>query len=196
MPSASVKVRATLIADHRNIVFAKSSLDVGEAFMLFVRELRGGEVSIIGKKMHPDRISTREPLAVPGDARIVMRYEAEAETLRPLREALWYYTRHPNRRNLLDTEAGRRLEEQCAPLYPKMRQHAQSHISIIPDADLQQYWKLSVLFAAGVRAKRIVLRAARLPAERFEDLLGLWIGDPNPGISFEEMLSTASPPAS
>ncbi len=190
--STLIQVTAKLLAN-KDIPVRETELGVGAAFAMFMREVR--EVGLRVIKVLPHRLMTNQPLRMPERARFFLQYEGPSEALRPLREALWYYALHPHRKSLLDAHDRARLEEICLQYRPHLRRHADAYHRHAPDGDVDAHWRLAVLFAARVSEGKDIAKAMRLPEDRFEDLLSLWVDDPNPGLSFGEMLSSAYAPA-
>ena len=138
------------------------SCSTHEASVAFMRHVKIGMARVCEVK--PDKLTLIETL---GGSRVTLTYEGGEEALRFIREALWYYTRHPHLRGRVDPDqldpllhCSKRFRpsiEKDAMLYPKRGSE---------DAGI--HWRYALLFAAGAKDADEIRRALAKPEPEFE----------------------------
>ncbi|WKZ28605.1 MAG: hypothetical protein QY323_03635 [Patescibacteria group bacterium] len=137
----------------------------GEASVAFMRQMKFGAPRVCEVRF--DKLTLIETV---NGARVTLTYEGGAEALRFIREAVWYYTRHPHLRRRVDPD-------QCDHL---LRCSKQFRPSIEKDAmlfpkrgseDIAIHWRYALLFAAGAKDANEIRRALAQPEPEFERLI-------------------------
>ncbi len=155
---------------------------IGDALLAFMKEAKG---RVRVSEVLEDALVLSQNLA---DTRVFIRYEGADAHLHPLLVALWYYTRHPHRRGLLERDDDQRLLACCR----RFRNDISQEAAFYPGSgELDAHWRYTLLFTARVRDNAHIRRALRLPELTFEALIDLAVGKAGRSVPFSELLCIA-----
>lgn len=146
----------------RMAVGTPMSCPIHEASVAFMRHVKIGMARVCEVK--PDKLTLIETV---NDSRVMLAYEGGEEALRFIREALWYYTRHPHLRGRVDLDQRDPLLRCSKRLRPAIEKDAMLYPKRGSD-DVAIHWRYALLFAAGAKDADEIRRALVKPEPEFE----------------------------
>ena len=177
-----------ITADQREInVTDQEDLTIGKSLFTLMNDLREGNGRVRVIALSPIQIVTEEVIRI---GRCHVTYAGVEEHLPMLREALWYYTRHPDNRRLLVGTHSFKLEAICQSYRGNILREA-SLFNSWADTDSAVMWRRALLFASLVMDRADGARALALSDELFEETIQAHVDDQKRTEPFSDLLNIA-----